>query len=209
MATKKTTAKSTKSTPATRKAKRAAAIASNADHIVTSKHTSDGAYVYIEAGDGRSFTRLRSGDTKEFRALSGVGKPYAAVLAYHKANPVKKPQARLANGVDARTAPQSAAAVAAQRKGAQAAPATGKGKARMEKAAKAKQPARGGNRRYKLGTRKDESKPDTFRKYMLTTIMSHKDTDSAKAAHAKSRKYPTHKLDFNWSAQQGYIVFVD
>jgi len=37
--------------------------------------------------------------------------------------------------------------------------------------------------------------------------MAHKDTDSAKAAHAKSKQYPNHKLDFNWAAQQGYIAF--
>jgi hypothetical protein len=60
-----------------------------------------------------------------------------------------------------------------------------------------------------LAGRKDESKPDTFRRYMLSTIMKAKDTDSAKAAHAKSGKYPTHKLDFNWTAQQGYIKFAD
>ena len=143
---------------------------------------------------------------KEVNRLSKVGEPVAALEAYLKTQP--KPQARLAAGVDSHNSPHSAKAAADQRKGAK--PATGKaGKARTEKAAKAKQPSRGTSRAYKLGDRKDESKPDTFRRYMLSTIMAHKTTDAAKAAHAKSGKYPTHKLDFNWSAQQGYIKFVD
>jgi hypothetical protein len=139
--------------------------------------------------------------------LTKVGEPVAALEAYLKSQP--KPQGKLAHGVDSHNSPHAAKAVADQRKAATPAKATGKGKVRAEKASKAKQPARGTNRRYTLAGRKDESKPDTFRRYMLATIMGSKDTDSAKAKHAKSGKYPTHKLDFNWSAQQGYIKFAD
>lgn len=197
MATKKTNAKTTKSTPATRKAKRSAAVASNADHIVTNKHTSDGAYVFVEAGDGRSFTRLRSGDTPEFRALSGVGKPYVAALAYHNANPAKKPQARLARGVDAHNSPQSAAAVAAQRKGGKATPAP--------KAGKNKAPARGQDRDYTRGKTEIKANPESWRYHMLQMICKATNTAKAKAAHAKSGKFSNNKLDFNYAAANGYI----
>jgi hypothetical protein len=151
---------------------------------------------------------------RRINQLTKLGAPVAELDAYLKEQP--KPQARLAAGVDSHNSPHSAKAVADNRKPAAkaeakaATPAKGKnGKARTVKADKAKAPAKGTNRSYTLGTRKDESKPDTFRRYMLSTIMKHKDTDSAKAAHAKSSKYPTHKLDFNWSAQQGYIKFAN
>lgn len=134
--------------------------------------------------------------------LAKAGQSIAPLEEYLKTQP--KPVAHMARGTDAHTAPHSAKAVADQKR-SETKPH--KGKVRMEKAAKAKQPARGGNRAYTLAGRKDESKPDTFRRYMLSTIMGCKDTDSAKAAHAKSHKYPTHKLDFNWAAQQGYIKF--
>jgi hypothetical protein len=174
--------------------------------ISVCKNTEGSTHVYVQADDGRSFTRDRRGDTKEFRKLSAVGQQFNAALKWHNANPPAKPIARLAKGVDSHNSPHSAAAVAAQ-KGKPA--ATGKGKPRAEKASKAKQPSRGVARKYTLAGRKDESKPGTFRTYMLSTIMGHKDTESAKAAHAKSGKYPDHKLDFNWAAQQGYIKFTD
>jgi hypothetical protein len=136
---------------------------------------------------------------REVNRLTRLGEPVAPLETYLKTQP--KPRAQLAKGVDAHTAPHSAKAVADQPKG-------GKGtKARTEKAAKAKQPSKGSNRAYKLGKRKDESRADTWRRHMLTMIMKNKDTDSAKAAHAKSGKYPDHKLDFNWANQQDYIKF--
>lgn len=192
------------------KALRAKSTASD-DCITTVKSTSDGGFVYVAARNGDNFARPNAGDSKAFRDLAAVGKSYSAARDWHIANPATKPQAQMARGTDARTAPHSAKAVADERaansKSKAAAPTENKGKVRTAKAAKGKQPTRGTNRAYVAGTKKDESKPDTFRKYMLTTILKHKDTDSAKAAHAKSGKYPTHKLDFNWSAQQGYIKF--
>lgn len=134
--------------------------------------------------------------------LARVGQPVAPLEEYLKTQP--KPQARLANGVDAKSAPQSAKAVADQRK---AAPATGKGKARTAKADKAKAPSRGTERAYVRGDKKNEAKPDSWRGYMLGTIMAHKDTASAKAAHAKGKKFADRKLDFNWANAQGYIKF--
>jgi len=143
MTTKKTNAKST---PKGRKAKRAAAVASNKEHITVNKMTADGSFVYVENGAGESFTRLRSGDSKEFRKLSAIGQPYAAALKWHRENPVKKPKAQLANGIAAKDAPQSAAAVRAQSKTAPK--AENKGKARTVKAEKNKAPSRGANRTY-------------------------------------------------------------
>jgi hypothetical protein len=168
----------------------------------------------VTTNRNRSIVVLRV--DRRVNELTKLGAPVAELDAYLKNQP--KPEAKLARGVDGKMTEHSRKAVADNRKSNGAAkaeakaatPAKGKnGKARTVKADKAKAPAKGTNRSYTLGTRKDESKPDTFRRYMLSTIMKHKDTDSAKAAHAKSGKYPTHKLDFNWSAQQGYIKFAD
>lgn len=173
-----------------------------AECVSSAVNARSGNGLVVTTSRGRSIVVTRV--DRRVNELTKLGLPIAQLEAYLKDQP--KPQARLAPGVDSHNSPHSAKAVADARRGKAAEPTKGKGKARAEKAAKAKQPARGTNRTYKLGTRKDESKPDTFRRYMLSTIMAHKDTDSAKAAHAKSGKYPTHKLDFNWSAQQGYIV---
>lgn len=144
-------------------------------------------------------------DHGQTRKLAVVGASLAALKA-HVATLVK-PQAKLAHGVDIHNAPHSAKAVRDAREAAKA--TKGKGKARAVKADKAKQPARGTERQYKLGARKNEAKADTFRHYLLSTIMGAKDTASAKAKHAKSKKFQDRKLDFNWVASQGYIAFTD
>lgn len=184
------------------KLRKARVAKQNADTIVVSKGLTTGNGTYVENGAGKNVIIAPWQDKGTTRKLSAVGASYAALVA-HLAT-LEKPKAQLANGITAKDAPQSAAAVRAQSK---AQPAKGKGKVRTDKAPKNKAPSRGVARTYKLAGRKDESKPDTFRRYMLSTIMAHKDTDSAKAAHTKSKKYPTHKLDFNWAAQQGYIAF--
>lgn len=142
-------------------------------------------------------------ETAVTRALMANGKSLAALEA-HLAT-LEKPKAKLASGVDARTAPHSAKAVADQ-KGA--APATkGKASKAAPKAAKNKAPSRGTDRNYKIGKTKNEARPDTWRYYMLETIRAHKDTASAKAAHAKGKKFSSNKLDFTWADQKGYITF--
>lgn len=175
-----------------------------AECVASAVQARTGNGLVVTTSRGRSIVVTRI--DRKVNELAKVGQPIALLETYLKDQP--KPQAKLAPGVDSHNSPHAAKAVADAKGKAKAAaePTKGKGKVRVAKADKAKAPARGTNRAYKLGTRKDESKPDTFRRYMLSTIMAHKDTDSAKAAHAKSGKYPTHKLDFNWSAQQGYIV---
>lgn len=213
-ATKAKTARNAKAAPKAKTAKPA-----KQDIITSVTISKEGDYIVV-VNDTRSemFTRHKRGDSKEFRAIAVKGSSFDAAQRWHEKNPVPKPQAQLARGIDAKDAPQSAKAVSDQAKGpkAKALGATGggvskgkNGKDRAVKADKAKQPSKGSNRAYKLAGRKDESKPGTFRTYMLSTIMAHKDTDSAKAAHAKSKQYPTHKLDFNWAAQQGYIAFTN
>jgi hypothetical protein len=132
--------------------------------------------------------------------LAVIGAPVAPLEEYLRTQP--KPQAKLANGVDSRTAPQSAKAVADQAKGAKAPKAT-----KTPKGAKAKAPSKGVDRAYKVGSTKNTAKPGTWRHHMLTVIQSHKDTASAKAAHAKGKAFTANKLDFNWVNAQGYIVF--
>lgn len=208
MATKTTTKKSAPKGPkqgSARSNQMSAPVKSaNTDTITAVIPARTGNGVIVQAGTNNLVIAPWQ-DKGTTRKLAVVGGSLKAVRD-HIAT-IEKPKAKLARGVDSHNSPQSAKAVADQAKTAPK--ATNKGKSRAEKAAKTKQPARGTNRKYKLAGRKDESKPGTFRTYMLTTIMTHKDTDSAKAAHAKSRQYPNHKLDFNWTAQQGYIAFVD
>lgn len=134
--------------------------------------------------------------------LAVIGLPVAPLEDYLKAQP--KPQARLANGVDAKSAPQSAKAVADQAKGAKSAKAT---KTAAPKGAKAKAPSKGVDRSYAKGKTVNNAKAGTWRHHMLTVIMAHKDTASAKAAHAKGKAFTANKLDFNWANAQGYIQF--
>lgn len=192
-----------KSTPATRSAKRAKAVVSNADHITVNKNTTDNAYVYVEAGDGRHFTRLRAGDNKAFRAISAVGMPYGPAERFNRENPVAKPQARLAQGVDSHNSPHSAKSVADQKRSAK-----GNGKAAPAKAGKNKQPSRGAERSYSvIAKAENKARPDTWRYHMTAMIVGATDTAAAKAKHAKSGKFPGNKLDFNWAANNGFIKF--
>jgi hypothetical protein len=179
----------------------------NADQIITVTPARTGNGLVVVGGDSKSMVVAAWQDTATTRKLAVVGGSMAT-LRDHVAT-IAKPQARLARGVDSHNAPHSAKAMADQRAKANSAPTTPKPKARADKASKNKQPSRGQDRKYKNAGRKDESKDGTFRKYMLSTIMAHKSTADAKAAHAKSKKFPSHKLDFNWAAQQGYIAFTD
>lgn len=52
------------------------------------------------------------------------------------------------------------------------------------------------------------SRRGTFRTFMLQTILAHRDTASARRAHLLSGEYPTHKLDFRWAADNGYITLI-
>lgn len=74
------------------------------------------------------------------------------------------------------------------------------------KGAKNKAPSAGADFAYKPGKKAVEAKPDSWRLHMLSTIVAHKDTASAKAAHAKGKKFSDKKLDFSWALSQGYIA---
>lgn len=88
--------------------------------------------------------------------------------------------------------------------------AAGKRQPAAPKAAKPKAEPRGprstASQTYKPGPKVDESRPGTFRRYMLSTILAHRDTDSAKAAHAQSGQHQKDKLNFKWAHDNGYIV---
>jgi hypothetical protein len=174
--------------------------------IIVHKAAESGNAILVQAANGHSFTRPIYGDTAEFRKIAAVGQPYDAARTWNNANPPVKPHAQLARGVEARQAPQSAKAVADQKTTELKASKSSK-KTSAPKAAKNKAPSAGSNKPYKLGKTKNTAKPDSWRYHMLSTIQSAKDTDSAKAAHAKSKKFSANKLDFNWAAAQGYIIF--
>lgn len=173
--------------------------------IVVHKAAETGNGILVQAANGHSFVRPIYGDSKEFRKVAAVGQPYDAARKWDMANPAQKPKAQLARGVEARQAPHSAKAVADQPK----ADAKGKkaAKAAAPKAKANKQPSAGANRAYTKGKTAINAKPGSWRHHMLTTMQKAKDTDSAKAAHAKSGNFSANKLDFNWAASQGYIVW--
>lgn len=199
--------KKTQTKATTRKNKVAKAAASNKRSIVANTFTSDGGFIHIENGAGESFQRPRAGDSAAFRAISKIGMDYAAARAWHIANPVTKPQARLANGITGRDAPHSSAALQAQAKERAASKSTKAEKKAAPKAAKNKAPARGADRDYTRGKTEIKANKDSWRYHMLTMITKHTNTAKAKAAHEKSGKFSSNKLDFNWAAAQGYITF--
>lgn len=134
--------------------------------------------------------------------LIKVGEPIAKLEEYLRTQP--KPQAKLANGVDSRTAPQSAKAVADQRRGEKTAPAPkGKAAAKAPKAAKAKA---GADYSYRPTKKANDAKPNSLRGRMLKVIMAHKDTASAKAAAEKAKLTGLNSGWFNWAAANGYIT---
>lgn len=77
----------------------------------------------------------------------------------------------------------------------------------MTKAAKNKAPSAGQERTYKVNKKANEAKPDSWRYHMTAMIMGSTNTAAAKAAHAKSGKFPQHKLAFTWAAGNGFITF--
>lgn len=179
--------------------------AKNPDLIVSNINDSTGAHIVVTSAAGATISYPRYGDDKQRRALSGIGNSLKALQADLKARPPVKPQAQMARGTDAHTAPHSAKAVADQR--AAAAKGGKAAKTSAPKAAKAKQPSRGADRDYTRGKTAIAAKPDSWRHHMLTVITKHGNTAKAKAAHEKSGKFSGNKLDFNWAAAQGYITF--
>jgi hypothetical protein len=167
-----------------------------AECIMSAVQAQTGNGLVVTTSRDRSIVIVRV--DREVNRLAKIGEPVAPLEAYLKNQP--KPIAKLAQGVEGKMTENSRKAVADQK--AAAAP-----KAAAPKAGKNKQPSAGTNRAYTLGKRKIEAKPDSWRGYMLATIVAAKDTDSAKAKHAKSGKFSDKKLDLNWAAAQDYIRF--
>jgi hypothetical protein len=204
--TKVNTAKAVSKTPAA-KAAPAKVAAQKPDVIKSVKGAVGGGHVVVVAGGENKLTYPKNRESAELVKLAVVGASFKAVQSWLKAN---KPDAKLATGLDGRNAPNCAKAVADQRAAGKSTPTNGAGSAKVPvksgKVPSAKVPA-GADRAYKLGAAVDTSRPGTWRNYMLATIRAHKSTAEANAAHAKSGKFSGNKLDFNWSAKQGYIAF--
>lgn len=212
---KRTTSKAKAATPAkaTAKAKAPAKLtAAQADIITTSMGTSNGTghHVSSAGGDSMSFpTAMWKG---EMRAAAKVGASFAACVALHKK--LAENPAKLATGVTGRDAPHASKAVAdGKAKSAPAAKATAPA-AKPAKAAKAAKPAKGADRPYKALAKLADMpamRPDSWRLFMVTTILAHKSTAAAQAACDKSNTFRGKKLDFSWSARSngGFIAFTD
>ena len=196
--------KTAKTAPAAKEAKKApvkkglvAAPKPRPDTITGVKGTADGGHVAVEAG--KQMLSYRKGvETAALRKLAVVGASFKAVQEYLKTH---KPEAKLAEGLNSRNAPQSAASAAASRKGA--APAKAATPAKPAKAGKVARST--GDYDYKMGKAND-TRPDTWTHYMVELIQKHTNTAAAKAAHAKGSKFTDKKLDFTWSKAKGFIV---
>jgi hypothetical protein len=129
-----------------------------------------------------------------------------------------KPRPKLATGVTAKNAPNSAKAVADAKGKAQ--PAKGKAQPAKGKAQPAKpaKPAPNADRKYKALMTFAETKvrPGTWTTYMVEQILRHtstaKATEATRAERERSYKFPNGSpkpLDFNWAAKKGFIQFLD
>lgn len=128
---------------------------------------------------------------------------------------IGKPRPKLATGVTAKAAPNSAKAVADAAKG------KGKAKAEPAKAEPAKAPAkpeRNAARNYRALKSFEETgvRPGTWTTYMVQQILAHTNTakamEATRAERERSYKFPNGSpkpLDFNWAAKKGFIEFVD
>lgn len=176
------------------------------DVITEVKAATSGDKIAVSAGAGTVYVD-RARMVGELNKLAAVGASLKAVQDYLATH---KPEAKLARGLTGRDAPQSAAA-AAQSRGkpapASAAPVKAGTSKSAPKAAKAAGAPRGGDRVYSATKKPVEAREGTWRHYMLTMIRSAVSTSAANAAHAKSKQFSGNKLDFNWSAREGYIVF--
>lgn len=188
-------------------ARRAAAVRTNPDAIVESKNTEDGRYVAVSNGKTTA-TYLRSAETAELRKLAAVGSSFKAVVAYLKEH---KPAAKLANGLDGRSAPQSAMAAAQSGKGGSSAASArgagssaGKGATTGQKNSASAKLSSKGDFDYKVG-KPNDTREGTWTHYMVNIVQSKTNSGHAKAAHAKSGQYSNKKLDFTWLKAKGYI----
>jgi hypothetical protein len=125
---------------------------------------------------------------------------------------VAKPRPKLATGVTASTAPNSAKAVADAAAKAKPGKPAKPGKAQPAK------PAPNADRTYKPLVTFEQTKvrPGTWTTYMVEQILRHtstaKATEATRAERERSYKFPNGNpkpLDFNWAAKKGFIQFLD
>lgn len=201
---KTTTKKTTKGQPV-----RNAAQKAKADVIVTSTGMVGGDKHLVKSGDGREIIIPTARWAGETRSLSAVGASFSAFEKHWASANV----AKLARGVDARSAPNSAKAVADNAAKAKPAKVTAKAKATERKAAKSAAKATASkDRAYTANPKALADKPvreGTWTDVMVKTIMAHKSTAAAQAAmDAAKGEYKGRKLDFKWASDvRGYITF--
>lgn len=179
-------------------------LAARPDVIKEVKNTTDGRHVAVKAGADNTLTFPKTVQAPELLKLAVVGASFKAVQAWLKTN---KPEAKLATGLDGRSAPQSAMAAADSRKpgkggtsASSAAKLAGNGNGAKGKA----QAASGYNFTYATGKAND-TRPDTWTHHMVEIMQRHTDSGAAKAAHAKTGRYAGKKLDFTWAKAKGFI----
>lgn len=202
--------------------------AKTSDTITEVKNvTSGGNYTVVSATGHKPLLIPSTQFVGNLTKLAQVGKSYKAVAELFASLP--KPAAKMARGVDAQNSPHTAKAIAdAKSAGAKHDPVAAKLAKRAKsdptdadtpakgKAPKADKPAKAAaepkpaaDRKYKATKLADNSKPDSFRTYMISTIRAHTTTNAAKAAHAASGKFSHERLNFKWAHDHGYIVLAD
>lgn len=166
----------------------------------------------VKARDGRSLIIPTIRWAGDIAKASAVGQSMTAFEAlWAKAN-----VAKLARGVDARSAPNSAKAVADN--AAKAKPVKGaaakaaKAKATERKVAKATERASAkADRKYKALVKAADCnlREGTWTETMVKTILAHTSTHAAQAAMDSARgEFKGRKLDFKWAADvRNYIKF--
>jgi hypothetical protein len=192
----------------------AAQTAANNDKIVASVALGTGDNHLVKSAGGKELVIPTARWSGEIRTASLRGASFSAFEAlWSKSN-----TAKLARGVDARSAPQSAKAVAdgaAKQKAVAPKGAAVKAAKQRTEAKKADKKAeaakRGVNRTYKVIAKLADigAREGTKRHTMLNCILSNKTTDAAKQCCAKGGHEAEATAFITWAAKQNYIQFAD
>lgn len=196
------------------KAPAKAKVVKDPDIIAEAKPVASGGdYTFIKSNGGEQLILPNDRVVGQTAKLAVMGGSFKALTEHWN----KQSVAKLARGVDARSAPQSAKAVAdsaAKAKPAKAAPAKAAATAKKAERAEAKAKAANPDRPYKVLVKFADTgiRPGTWTTFMVESILAHKSTAAANAATQarRDREFGGKKLDFKWVADvKKFIQFTD
>lgn len=190
-----------------------AKVVKDPDIIASAKPVASGGhYTFVESNGGEKLIIPNDRMVGQTAKLAVMGGSFKALTEHWN----KQSVAKLARGVDARSAPQSAKAVQDSAAKAKPAKAPAKAAATAKKAERAAAKAKASNpdRPYKVLVKFADTgiRPGTWTTFMVEAILSHKSTAAANAATQakRDREFGGKKLDFNWVANvKKFIQFTD